>query len=243
MPLRDHFNPPLGRRFGWEGLHTQWPSMLVIDLSRRLPPRYRASPKVRLGAAAEVDIGTLDQEHGGFEPSPAPAAGGAATAVWAPPQPDAVQAGLDEQDEFEVFVYDQEGGDRLVAAVEFVSPSNKDRSDSRGTFVAKCAELVRQRVTVAIVDVVTTRHFNLFAELLELLDRESPVVNANPPDLYASACRNAGRNGDAQLSIWTRTLTLGQPLPTLPLWLSDQFAVPLELEATYEQACQVLRVP
>ena len=63
--------------------------------------------------------------------------------------------------------------------------------------MAKCAELVRHQVMVAIIDVVTTRHFNLFAELLELLDREDPVVNAAPPDLYASACRNVGRNGDA----------------------------------------------
>jgi hypothetical protein len=31
-------------------------------------------------------------------------------------------------------------------------------------------------------------------------------------------------------------LTIGQPLPTLPLWLADDFAVPLELEASYEES-------
>lgn len=39
------------------------------------------------------------------------------------------------------------------------------------------------------------------------------------------------------------TLMLGQPLPTLPLWLADNLAVPLELEPSYEETCHVLRIP
>jgi len=31
-------------------------------------------------------------------------------------------------------------------------------------------------------------------------------------------------------------------LPTLPLWLASNLAVPLELEQTYEETCQVLRI-
>lgn len=37
-------------------------------------------------------------------------------------------------------------------------------------------------------------------------------------------------------------LQLGQPLPTLPLRLAEDFAVPLELEASYEQRCRDLRI-
>jgi hypothetical protein len=37
-------------------------------------------------------------------------------------------------------------------------------------------------------------------------------------------------------------LALGQPLPTLPLWLANDFAVPLELEATYEETCRISRL-
>jgi hypothetical protein len=32
-------------------------------------------------------------------------------------------------------------------------------------------------------------------------------------------------------------------LPTLPLWVADDFAVPLELDATYEETCKGLRIP
>ena len=35
---------------------------------------------------------------------------------------------------------------------------------------------------------------------------------------------------------------LGTPLPTLPLWLASDRAIPLELEASYEATCEVLRI-
>jgi hypothetical protein len=37
-----------------------------------------------------------------------------------------------------------------------------------------------------------------------------------------------------RLEAWNHTLTIGQRLPTLLLWLTDDFAVPLELETSYE---------
>ena len=84
--------------------------------------------------------------------------GGVATAVWAPPRPTlAVATDLPALDEYEVRVYDTKIGRRLVAAVEIVSPANKDRPEHRRAFVAKCAALLQNRVCVAIVDLVTTR--------------------------------------------------------------------------------------
>ncbi|HKI18992.1 MAG TPA: hypothetical protein VKA15_13985 [Isosphaeraceae bacterium] len=41
---------------------------------------------------------------------------------------------------------------------------------------------------------------------------------------------------------WTHTLVVGQPLPLLPLWLAENVAVPLELEATYEETCRIRRI-
>ncbi len=54
---------------------------------------------------------------------------------------DAVETELPDADEYEVRVYDARRGRRLVAAVEIVSPSNKDRPEHRRVFVAKCAAL------------------------------------------------------------------------------------------------------
>jgi hypothetical protein len=81
---------------------------------------------------------------------------------------------------------------RLVAAVEIVSPSNKDRPEHRRVFAAKCAALLQQKVCVALVDVVTTRQFNLYSDLLELLGQTDPTLvsdGSEPPSLYATVCR------------------------------------------------------
>jgi hypothetical protein len=55
--------------------------------------------------------------------------------------------------------YDARHGPRLVAAIEIVSPSNKDRPENRGAFVAKVAALLQRDVSVSFVDIVTIRHF------------------------------------------------------------------------------------
>ena len=52
----------------------------------------------------------------------------------------AVDVDLAEQYEYEVLVYDQVRGRTLVAAVEIVSPANKDRPENRQAFVAKLNE-------------------------------------------------------------------------------------------------------
>ena len=45
-----------------------------------------------------------------------------------------------------------------------------------------------------------------------------------------------------RLESWEHELAVGAALPTLPLWLSPDFMVPLELEATYEDTCRGLRI-
>ena len=164
MPLRDHFRPPLDDRTSWDGFHGQWPAMITLELSRKLPPRYVAAPHVHLGSSIEIDVATSEEdevappESGGVGNG----GGGVATAVWTPPRPTlAVVTDLPALDEYEVRVYDANRGRRLVAAVEIVSPAHKDRPEHRRAFVAKCAALLQNHVCVAIVDLVTTRAFNL----------------------------------------------------------------------------------
>ena len=41
---------------------------------------------------------------------------------------------------------------------------------------------------------------------------------------------------------WHRALAVGQALPSLPIWLADNLAVTLDLEASYEETCRVLRI-
>ncbi len=220
--------------------------MIVIGLSRRLPERYVAEPQIHLGSGIEIDVATFEEDEAAVPASGGGGdeGGGVATAVWAPPEPTlAVATDLPAVDEYEVRIYDTRRGHRLVAAVEIVSPSNKDRPEHRRAFVAKCAAMLREHVCVAIVDPVTTRTSNLYGDLMELLGLADPSLADGPPPLYAVACRWV-RRGDAwRLETWAHPLALGQPLPTLPLWLAADLAVPLELEPSYEETCRILRLP
>jgi hypothetical protein len=246
MALRDHFRPPLDDLRHWEGFHATWPVMLVALLHKRLPRRYFAEPRVHSGSSTEIDVATFEDEReevlaagDGNENG-----GGIATAVWAPPRPTlSVVTALPTQDVYEVLVYDEKRHCRLVAAVEIVSPANKDRPEHRGAFVSKCAGLLRERVSVVIVDVVTTPNQNLYGELLDLIGQSDPSLHPEPPPLYVTACRVTRRETEWRLEAWPQSLDLGRPLPTVPLWLADDLSVPLELDESYEQSCSILSIP
>jgi hypothetical protein len=244
MPLRDHFHPPISARSSWEGFHGGWPMAIVQRLAPLLPAEYTAEPRVHLGTYHEIDVCTFEDD----EPKqPGSTSGGdagvVATATWAPPQPTlTVEVDLGEEYDYEVLVYDQSRGRQLVAAVELVSPANKDRHESRRAFVTKCAALFQQGVCLSIVDLVTTRHFNLYTELLAHVHRSDPAFGPKPPWLYAVTCRRRTNGRTPRLESWAYPLAVGQPLPTLPLWLSEELAVSVELEASYEDTCRVLRI-
>jgi hypothetical protein len=168
-------------------------------------------------------------------------AGGVATAEWiAAPPVVSVETELPDYNEYEVRVYDARQGRRLVAAIEIVSPAKKDRSEKRNAFVGKCAALLRRGIAVSIVDLVTTRQFNLYAELMTFVGHPDPTMNNAAPHLYAASCRWVRRETQARLQSWSSALALNQPLPKLPLWLAETLVVPLDLEQSYEQACRDL---
>ena len=166
--------------------------------------------------------------------------GGVATAVWAPPAASlAIETEVPDFDEYEVRIYDAKRGRHLVATIEIVSPANKDRPEHRNAFVGKCAALLQKGVAVSIVDLVTVRHFNLYADVLAFLGHNDPTLSDPPPHIYATSCRFVKKE-KTMLEAWSHILTVGQPLPTLPLWLSAELVVPLDLEQSYEQACHDL---
>ncbi len=238
MPLRDHFHPPLSNRKNWEGFHALWPGLITVQLNQMLPSRFEAEPSVHVGSEIEIDVATLENDDNAFSN---PTTNEDLAFELALPNV-AVETELVTDSEYEVRIFDTRRNRRLVAAVEIVSPSNKDRPESRRVFVAKCRELLKHGVSVAIVDLVTAKDFNLYSDLLELVGQSDPSFEPEPPAIYAAACRWIPRGHKHVLETWSHRLHIGQPLPTLPLWLAENFYVPLELEAAYEQTCRALRI-
>ena len=226
MPLNDHFHPPLSMSRHWHAFHNAWATYLASALNEHLPPGYFAEANVQFGI--EIDVAAFEEGRAG-------AANG-----WTPSAPVQTVPFAIATDQVEVLVYDREGGPTLAGAIELVSPANKDRAAHRDVFVSKCLTYLHQGVGLAIVDVVTTRSANLHDELMPRVTgcEQTPWSAA----LYAAAYHPVERAEQLNLDIWKQELTLGQSLPTMPLWLRGGPCLPVELETTYERTCREQRI-
>src|SRR4051794_30519512 len=124
MPLLDHFHPPLSSRRPWESFHATWASSLADLLNRELPAGYVAMEQLHAGAPVEIDVATFSENGDADHP---PARAGAVTqTVWLPAvAPRSLPATFPEGCTVEIV--STEGGRALVAAIELISPDNKDR--------------------------------------------------------------------------------------------------------------------
>jgi hypothetical protein len=242
MPLRDHFHPPVSKKHRWDAVHGQWPGEIVRTLFGILPEGFQAEPKVHLGSPIEIDVGTYHDESQPPASDGDPGSGGVAV-VSAPAPTITIEADLSEQDQYEVLVYDVEYGRDLVAAIEIVSPSNKDRPDRRDQFVAKVESLLQQGVCVSIVDLVGVPQANLYSTVLGHLGHTDPKLGATSPTLYAASLRARKRpRRRSLLDAWYYPMVVGEQLPTLPVWLRPDLRVLLPLEPSYEETCRLLRI-
>lgn len=243
MPLLDHFHPPLSLQRHWEGFDNRWAAAISDALNELLPPDYYADFEIHWGPRVEIDVAAFDaagqpenrqESHGGTATLAAP------VRVWQPPAADFQWPAL-FPDSLEVRVMNREAGPTLVAAVELVSPGNKDCPEAREAFASKCAAYLQQGVGLVVVDVVTSRRANLHNAIAELLHADD--TSRRTADLYAVAYQPL-RSGDAdRIDVWTRELAVGEPLVTLPLPLDKGQRIPLDLDACYTEACVRSRMP
>ena len=241
MPLLDHFHPPLFPHRAWESFHSRWANTIADALQRVLPQRYYAEVQIHLGSRVEADVAEFERPADFDEGLGNGSAGGAALQTWAPPAATLVMPAV-FPDDLEVHVRDERDDARLVAVVELVSPRNKDRSESRRAFAAKGAAYLQRGIGLMILDIVTGRHFNLHNELVELLNLGEAFAMSADVSLYAVSYRPAHRQEANQIDVWPARLAVGGTLPLLPLALRGFRAVPLDLEATYRDACERSRL-
>jgi hypothetical protein len=242
MPLLDHFHPPLLGQRHWEAFHGWWAAALAGSLNEDLlPPQYFAEFQVTLGTRVEVDVATFSELDGSGAPGPGGGATSVRTRVWSPSAPVAVLPAV-FPDDFEVQVFSNDAGPTLVAAIELVSPGNKDRAESRRAFAAKCAAYLQRGIGLIIVDIVTSRHANLHDELTALLGHSEGFAFPTPTPLYATAYRPAHRGEHNEIDLWRESLALGRPMPILPLAVRGLGCLPIDLEGTYMEARQRGRI-
>jgi hypothetical protein len=246
MPLRDHFHPPVEDLLGWDTLHSAWATHLADVLNERwLSSEFVAKEHTRAGGRLEIDVATYERAHAPVPDAPSSEANGPATAtlpqLYVPPLATLTMPGV-FPDDFEVRVFNTRGGYRLVAAIELISPGNKDRAEERRAFAAKCAAYLQQGVSLVIVDVVTDRRANLHNEVVHLVRGKEEYLMPAENNLYAVAYRPVLREDKAEIDLWPIPLAVGQALPTMPLRLTGDLFVPVELEITYTETCRKRRL-
>jgi hypothetical protein len=236
--LQDHFHPPLSLRRHWHAFHNAWATFISSQLNSCLPKGYFAEPNVQFGI--EIDVATFQEDAEVSRSARNGENGGSATSNWSlgPPTLTIPMAIL--TDVVEVLLFANHGGPTLSAAIELVSPANKDRESQRDAFASKCAAYLQQGVGLLIVDVVTERNANLHDELVARF--RAADVTPLAAELYTVAYRPVQREEITNLDTWIETLSVGHPLPTMPLWLRGGIKLPVELNLTYERTCTELRI-
>jgi Protein of unknown function (DUF4058) len=243
MPLRDHFHAPLFPQRPWESFHTFFAVSIARHLNKVLPRRFIADVQTHLGSRVEADVVEFERLNEGDwdEAVGNGPGGGVAVQTWAPPVATLTMPAV-FSDVFEVHVHDERDDMRLVAVVELVSPGNKDRPQSRLAFASKSAAYLQRGIGIVVVDIVSEGHFNLHNELMPLLNLDSRYSMADDPYLYVVSYRPIQRGNVSLIDVWPSILSIGAALPLMPLYLRGFRAIPLDLELTYENACQENRI-
>ena len=225
MPLHDWTD-----RDNFDGLHHVWITEIAGGLRRTLPPPYQVllgtSPRLALGGSLHrPDVGVANGRHTNGHPTTAGA--------YREPDMEVPVGTLDEDLTVQV-----ERNGRLVAAVELISPRNKDRPASREYYATRYLSYLRGGVHLLLVDVHRRPVGFSFPQLMNLeLAPELPAPPAPSAVVYrvGEPIPPKGRF----LAVWSEPLTVGQPLPAVSLPLTVHLAVPVDLEGTYSRAADL----
>ena len=216
----------------WYGFHGQYVIELAREVAAHLPPGYYADNEVLLfihePSARRRQLGRADDAvmigGGGGYPQPQ-GANDPSTAATADRPSARVSMGEPVITEKHRYVQVRTiESDRVVTAIELLSPTNKERSADREVYLNKRAELLRDGVNVVQIDLIRGGP--------RLLPFDSP-----PHDYNAMVVR-ASEASEADVWYWS----LRDPLKTLPIPLSDGDAdVPLNLRAAMDRVYDAMR--
>jgi len=232
MPLHDWTTLP-----GWDGLHQVWIVELLYWIKPRLPAGYRAyigtTPTFAIGGPGNgrPDVGVRAWPDGNGAKTP-------------PKSPTAASAKPSEEPDLEIAVATLEGDkalfvesrDRLIAAIELVSPRNKDRQSACAAYTSTYAGYLLKGVNLLLVDVHRRPLQFSFADQIAVelsLQEQAPC-----PAPFAMSYRvgESAPNGGRFLAVWRRPLAFGEPLPSVQLPLSVDESIVVDLEQSYTRA-------
>jgi hypothetical protein len=227
MPIHDWTRVEPG---DFHHFHQGWVVNLTNELnSGLLPPEYMAMTEQVTGRPIP-DVVTLHARPPKDDP------GGIAVAT-APPTARVIA-------KFEKINYAKRadrvvirhGRGKVVAIIEIVSPGNKDSRNALRTFVEKAADILNQGVNLLVVDLFPPTSRDPHGIHKAIWDEFGDEPFEAPPDKALTVAAYLG--GDLPMA-YVEPVGVGDPLPSLPIFLSETRYIPAPLEATYLEAWAV----
>lgn len=238
MPLHDWKRVSAGT---FHILHSDWTIGLYHALNAGiLPNGFYATVEQRALGGIVPDLLALESRpesnsyHG-------PVEGGGVATLLAPPRLEvAADFEAEEARTTRVVAVRRTPGDRLAAVIEIVSSGNKESAHAVRSFTRKVAELFTRGVHFLMLDVHPHGPRDP-AELHNLVLSEwmdtAPPLPADRPLTFASF--DVGE----RVRAYVVTANVGDPLPTMPLFLLPGLCVEVPLEPTYQAAFTALPAP
>lgn len=216
----------------FHAFHSLWVTQLNDALNNGvLPEGFYALPEQHAGRAI-ADILTLHASPAALQP-PLPTTGGTAVAE-APPRTRRRQR-LEATARRRSLAIRHVSHHRLIALIEVVSPSNKDRPRSVDDFAGKAASALEWGIHLLLVDLLPPGPHDprgMHAAILELLNRSAEPYDLPAEEPLTLAGYAAGPHPEAFLE----HLAVGSALPDMPLFLDPDRYVNVPLERTYQAA-------
>lgn len=231
MPIHDWTRLEAG---DFHDFHQCWIVEIRNALNRGLLPAGYIAMAEQVTGRPIPDVVTLHAGEPGKEP---PGEGGGVAIAEAPPSA-RLTAKLEKINYAKRAdrVVIRHGRRKVVAIIDVVSPGNKDSRNSIRAFVEKAADILSQGVSLLVVDLFppTSRdphgiHQAIWAEL-----GDEPFEEVPGKPLVAASFLG----GDLP-EAYAEPLAVGDPLPSLPIFLSLDRYVPAPLEETYQRAWNV----
>lgn len=222
---------PYLERF-WNDVHGKLITYVADDLNAALPPRFRATMQERvviadqeqpLSGARYPDVAVLE----------APRFASGETAVHSKPllirSPELMTYAGEPITEYSVEIIDTKFGEKVVTAIEVLSPENKRPGDGMSQFQRKQSEYRVNRVEI-----------DLLREGQRLFDFPRRLLAPEQQTPYYVAIYRGDKDHQCELY----AIGLREPLPVIgvPLRANDP-DVPLDLQALIEHVYRTGRFP
>jgi hypothetical protein len=213
--------------------HERWIAAISDELNGGLLPPGFVALSDQVAGSAIPDVLTLRR------PSKKPRTGaGGGTAVMTVP-PKARYVLESDEDSYarranRIRIQHRHG--EVVAVIEIVSPGNKSSQAALGAFVRKAADLIWQGIHLLVVDLFPPSERDPQGVQKEIWDEISAAPFTLPADKPLTV---AAYRASPTKTAYVEPIAVGDSLPSLPIFLTDEEYIPAPLEETYSTSWRV----